>query len=55
MAKPLKPYEITSNTAAARKMTGYRGWDVRTEAGRKRKELLDKRRKEEKNEKLPET
>lgn len=48
MAKPLKPYEITPNVTTARKVTGYRGWDVRTEAGKKRKELLDKRRKEEK-------
>lgn len=48
MGKPLKPYEITPNTTTARKVAGYRGWDVQTEVGKKRKELLEKRRKEEK-------
>lgn len=50
MAKPLKPYEITPSTLTARKVTAYRGWDVRTEAGKKRKKLLDKRRAEKSKE-----
>lgn len=50
MTKPLKPYEITPNALTARKVTAYRGWDVRTEAGKKRKELLDKRRSEKSKE-----
>lgn len=50
MSKPLKPYETTPNTMTARKVTGYRGWDVRTEAGKKRKELLDKHRAEKSKE-----
>ena len=42
MGKPLKPYETAPNATTARRVTAYRGWDVRTKAGKKCKELLEK-------------